>query len=168
MQDYFNLTLQEAFQGVENEDGAPFGACIVTEGQIIALAHDTVLKENDATCHAEINAIRIASKKLGTYNLSSSIIYCTSEPCPMCLAAIHWAGIEECYFIADRKCAAEYGFDDNLLYDELTKPVSERKMIIKNNSACTMMLKNCLSTGNLKDYLFVNKILLKKRRAFVH
>ncbi len=127
---YFELAVNEAMQGIQNGDGAPFGACIVNNGQIIALAHDTVLKENDATCHAEMNAIKIASKQLATYRLNSSIIYCTSEPCPMCLAAIHWSGIKQCYFIADRKCAAEYGFDDNLLYDELIKPISKRKMSV--------------------------------------
>lgn len=130
MNAYFELALTEAMQGIENGDGAPFGACVVNKGQIIALAHDTVLKENDATCHAEMNAIRIASKQLATHRLDSSIIYCTSEPCPMCLAAIHWSGINQCYFIADRKCAAEYGFDDDLLYNELIKPLSERKMSI--------------------------------------
>lgn len=130
MDTYFELALNEAMQGIESGDGAPFGACIVNEGRIIALAHDTVLKENDATCHAEINAIRIASKQLATYRLNSSILYCTSEPCPMCLAAIHWSGIKQCYFIADRKCAAEYGFDDDLLYEELIKPISKRKMSI--------------------------------------
>lgn len=125
---YFELALQEAMHGIENGDGAPFGACIVDNGQVIALAHDTVLKEQDATCHAEMNAIRIASKHLATYRLDSSLLYCTSEPCPMCLAAIHWSGIKQCYFIADRKCTAEYGFDDDLLYSELMKPILERKM----------------------------------------
>lgn len=130
MNTYLELAIHEAMQGIKNADGAPFGACIVNNGQIIALAHDTVLKENDATCHAEMNAIRIASKQLATYRLDSSVIYCTSEPCPMCLAAIHWSGIKQCHFIADRKCAAEYGFDDDSLYDELIKPFSIRKMAI--------------------------------------
>lgn len=130
MDTYFELALNEAMQGIENGDGAPFGACIVNQEQVIALAHDTVLKENDATCHAEMNAIRVASKQLASYRLESCIIYCTSEPCPMCLAAIHWSGIKQCYFIADRTCAAEYGFDDDLLYDELLKPISNRKMSI--------------------------------------
>lgn len=130
MNTYFELAIKEAMQGIENGDGAPFGACIVNEGQIIALAHDTVLKENDATCHAEMNAIRIASKQLVTYRLDSSIIFCTSEPCPMCLAAIHWSGIKQCHFIAGRQFAAEYGFDDALLYDEITKPISKRRMPI--------------------------------------
>ena len=130
MLNYFKLALQEARQGVEQGDGAPFGACMVNKGQVIAVAHDTVLKEKDATCHAEMNVIRIASKQLATYQLNSCIIYCTSEPCPMCLSAIHWSGVKQCYFIADRTCAAEYGFDDKLLYDELIKPISKRAMFI--------------------------------------
>lgn len=142
MLNYFELTAKEAMQGVKNSDGAPFGACIVNKNQIIALAHDTVLKENDATCHAEMNAIRIASKKLATYNLSPSVIYCTSEPCPMCLSAIHWAGIKQCYFIADRTCAAEYGFDDNLLYNELIKPISQRAMFIEQQTNLYSEVKN--------------------------
>lgn len=135
MNTYFELALQGAIQGVENGDGAPFGACIVNHGQVIAVAHDTVLKDNDATCHAEINAIRMASRQLATYRLDSCIIYCTSEPCPMCLSAIHWSGIKQCYFIADRKCAAEYGFDDELLYDELMKPIAKRSMSVIQQAA---------------------------------
>lgn len=142
MQNYFELAIKNALEGVKNSEGAPFGACIVNQDQVIALAHDTVLKENDATCHAEINAIRIASKKLGTYNLEGSTIYCTSEPCPMCLSAIHWAGIKKCYFIASRQCAAEYGFDDKLLYDELIKPMDQRVMSIEQQSSHYTEVKN--------------------------
>lgn len=127
---YFTQALNEAMRGIEKGAGAPFGACIVYQDQVIALSHDTVIQENDATCHAEINAIRVASKILGNYQLTSCQIYCTSEPCPMCLSAIHWAGIKECYFIVDRNCAAMYGFDDKVLYDELTKPINLRKMHI--------------------------------------
>ena len=139
---YFELALREAMQGVENNEGAPFGACIVNKNQVIALAHDTVLKEKDATCHAEMNAIRIASKQLAAYNLGSSVIYCTSEPCRMCLAAIHWSGIKQCYFIADRSCAAEYGFDDSLLYEELIKPISQRTMFIQQDLTLSNEIRN--------------------------
>lgn len=148
---YFELAVNEAMQGIENGDGAPFGACIVNKGRVIALAHDTVLKENDATCHAEMNAIRIASKQLATYRLESSIIFCTSEPCPMCLAAIHWSGIKECHFIADRKCAAEYGFDDDLLYEELIKPISKREMSIIQQANLYDEVKNLFERWKEKE-----------------
>ena len=127
---YLQLAIQEALKGISKGEGAPFGACIVKNGEIIASAHDTVVKDNDATCHAEINAIRIASKLLKHYRLDTCEIYSTSEPCPMCLAAIHWAGIKTCYFIADRSLAGFYGFDDQYLYDELNKPVMQRDMNI--------------------------------------
>lgn len=131
---YLQLAIHEALSGVAKAEGAPFGACIVTNNQVIATAYDSVLKDNDATCHAEINAIRIASKLLNNYRLDNCEIYCTSEPCPMCLAAIHWAGIKTCYFIADRALAALYGFDDQYLYDELNKPITQRHMnIIQTN-----------------------------------
>ncbi len=109
---------------------------------MIALAHDTVLKEKDATCHAEMNAIRIASKYLATHQLNSCVIYCTSEPCPMCLAAIHWSSIKACYFIADRTCAAEYGFVDELLYNELIKSITQRNGSIVQNSEHYDSVKN--------------------------
>lgn len=127
---YFESAIKEATIAVNTAEGAPFGACIVKNKKIIASAHDTVLKENDATCHAEINAIRMASKQLSSYHLDSCVIYCTSEPCPMCLSAIHWSGIKQCYFIASRQLAANYGFDDAYLYNELIKPLSERNMSI--------------------------------------
>ncbi len=142
MFNYFKSALNEAMQGVKQGDGAPFGACIVYGEEIIALSHDTVLKENDATCHAEINAIRMASRRLANYQLTSCSIYCTSEPCPMCLSAIHWSGISACYFIADRHCAAKYGFDDSLLYDELIKPIAQRKMTIVQHGDLYMDVKN--------------------------
>lgn len=127
---YLELAIQEALDGVVKAEGAPFGACIVNNNRVIATAHDTVLKDKDATCHAEINVIRMASKLLNHYRLDTCEIYCTSEPCPMCLAAIHWAGIKTCYFIADRSLTAFYGFDDQHLYNELNKPVTQRKMSI--------------------------------------
>ena len=131
---YFELAIQEAKKGIQEGDGAPFGACIVSGNQVIALSHDTVLKDNDATCHAEVNAIRLASKYLKSYRLDSCDMFCTSEPCPMCLAAIHWAGIRTCYFIADSAVAGAYGFDDKMLYDELAKPFEKRHLPVVQDS----------------------------------
>ncbi len=131
---YFQLAIKEALQGISNSEGAPFGACIVNNGGVLASAHDTVLKDKDATCHAEMNVIRKASKLLNHYQLVNCEIYCTSEPCPMCLAAIYWSGIKRCYFISDRSLAAFYGFDDQYLYDELSRPILQRDMkIVQNN-----------------------------------
>jgi guanine deaminase len=91
--------IREARKNLVRPDGGPFGACIVKDGRIVAAARNTVLR-NDATCHAEVNAIRKASKKLGTFDLTGCEIYSTTEPCPMCFGAIHWARIGTVHYSA--------------------------------------------------------------------
>lgn len=108
----------QAQYGIEHGEGGPFGAIIVDkEGNIIASANNQVLKNTDPTAHAEIQAIREACKKLGTYDLSEYILYTSCEPCPMCLSAIIWANIKEIYFGCDKKDAAEIGFRDDAIYE---------------------------------------------------
>lgn len=101
------------------EKGGPFGAVIVKDGKIISSAHNTVIESTDATAHAEVNAIRMASKKLGTHDLSGCVLYASSEPCPMCLSAIIWANIKEVYYANTKKDAADIGFRDDMIYDYL-------------------------------------------------
>jgi len=109
---YMRLAIAEARKNLKSLEGGPFGACIVKAGKVVAVARNTVLSCNDATCHAEVNAIREASKKLKDYYLSGCVIYSTTEPCPMCFSAIHWAKIKAVYFgtaICDVK---KLGFDE--------------------------------------------------------
>ncbi len=103
--------IREARKNFVRPDGGPFGACIVKDGQIVAAARNTVFR-NDATCHAEVNAIRKASKKLGTFDLTGCEIYSTAEPCPMCFGAIHWARIGAVYYGAGIRDAARAGFHE--------------------------------------------------------
>ncbi|MBN2453344.1 MAG: nucleoside deaminase [Candidatus Omnitrophica bacterium] len=105
------LAIKEAVKSLKTLGGGPFGSCIVKSGKVIAVAGNTVFKK-DATCHAEINAIRIASKKLGTYDLSGCFIYTTTEPCPMCFSAIHWSGISCIIFGTRIADAARAGFNE--------------------------------------------------------
>jgi guanine deaminase len=91
-------------------DGGPFGACIVRGGREIAVARNTVLARRDPTCHAEVNAIRLSARRLGTYDLSGCRIFSTTEPCPMCFAAIHWAGIDEVVYGTRIADVARLGF----------------------------------------------------------
>tara|TARA_R110002110_G_scaffold415044_1_gene647656 strand:+ start:8099 stop:8551 length:453 start_codon:yes stop_codon:yes gene_type:complete len=111
--------IQSAFQGVRNDEGGPFGAAVVKGDQIISVAHNTVLIDKDPTCHAEVNAIRMACKVLGTHILSDCELYTTVEPCPMCLSAIYWARIKKVYAAAQKNVAAKYGFDDVFIYEQL-------------------------------------------------
>lgn len=111
--------------------GGPFAAIIVKDGQEVARTGNTVTLSNDPTAHAEVNAIREACRKLGTFDLSGCEIYSSCEPCPMCLSAIYWAGIGKIYVSASRFDAADAGFDDQFLYDEIVKPYEERKIPVK-------------------------------------
>lgn len=114
---FMQAAIDESKKGVRNNHGGPFGAVIVRSGKIVAKAHNTVLLSKDPTSHAEINAIRQASRKRGSFDLSGCELYTTCEPCPMCLAAIYWARIDKMYYGCTRDDAAKIGFDDARFYE---------------------------------------------------
>ena len=109
-------------------DGGPFGAVVVRGGKIIARGWNRVTSANDPTAHAEVNAIRAACRKLGTFQLDDCELYASCEPCPMCLAAIYWARFRKVYYAGTRRDAARIGFDDEFIYREVSKPVARRKI----------------------------------------
>ena len=109
--------IDEARRTMNLNYGGPFGAMIVKDNKIIVVASNTVLKDNDPTAHAEINAIRKASKVLNTYDLSGYTLYTTGYPCPMCLSAIIWSNIKEVYYGTNLEDAAKIGFRDEFIYD---------------------------------------------------
>ncbi len=114
--------------GMCRGDGGPFGAVIVREGKIIGKGWNKVLAANDPTAHAEITAIRDACRATSSYRLEDCTIYVNCEPCPMCLAAIYWAGIEKIVFAASREDAEQIGFIDAELYREICRPDQQRSM----------------------------------------
>jgi len=113
------LAIEESKENSKNnyKNGGPFGAVVVMNDKIIASAHNTVMQDNDPTAHAEINAIRQASKILNTNDLSECILYVNAEPCPMCLSAIIWANIKEIYYLNTKEDADRIGFRDNIIYE---------------------------------------------------
>lgn len=122
-----DIARTQAAHTMRKDEGGPFGAVVTKindEGkeQIIAISSNTVLKDNDPTAHAEMNAIRSASKRLGTYNLKGCRIYATGYPCPMCMAAIMWSNIGEIYVSGEREDAAAIGFRDDAMYEVLKDP----------------------------------------------
>ena len=119
--EYMKVAVEEANINMKENfvNGGPFGAVIVKDGKIISRAHNTVLKSKDATAHAEVNAIREASKVLNTHDLSGCILYTSAEPCPMCLSAIIWANIKEVYYANTKEEANEIGFRDDIIYKYL-------------------------------------------------
>lgn len=107
--------------------GGPFGAVIAKNGEIIAEASNSVTLDHDPTAHAEVNAIRKATRQLKDFELKGCEIYTSCEPCPMCLGAIYWAHIDRIYYANDRKDAARIGFDDDFIYQEIDRPVEKRR-----------------------------------------
>ena len=108
--------------------GGPFGAVIVKDGEIIAGSSNSVTIDIDPTAHAEVNTIRQACRKLGTFDLSGCYIYTSCEPCPMCLGAIYWSHLSRVYYGNNRKDAASIDFADDFIYLELDKPLKERSI----------------------------------------
>ncbi|KKF97979.1 guanine deaminase [Methanosarcina mazei] len=111
--------------------GGPFGAVIVKNGKIVSESYNQVTLHNDPTAHAEIGAIREAARKLNTFDLSGCSIYVSCEPCPMCLGAIYWARIDKVFFASTRSDAENIGFDDSFIYEEISRPMNERKIDFK-------------------------------------
>ncbi len=106
--------------------GGPFSAIIAKDGVIVAEATNSVTLDHDPTAHAEVNAIRQACDRLRLFDLSGYDIYCSCEPCPMCLGAIYWARLDKIYYANNRQDAARIGFDDEWIYQEFALDMKER------------------------------------------
>lgn len=117
-----------AEEGMNSNEGGPFGAVVVKDDKIIAEGNNAVTSTNDPTAHAEVVAIRNACKELNSFQLDDCIIYTSCEPCPMCLGAIYWARPKKVFYACDKKDAAEIDFDDQFIYTELDQPIGERSI----------------------------------------
>lgn len=127
---YLERAVALALDNVTSHGGGPFGALIVRQSEVLSESVNRVTATNDPTAHAEVVAIRKACEKLGSFELPGCVLYTSCEPCPMCLAAAYWARLDRVYFAASRQDAAAAGFDDEFLYEELVKPLSERRLPI--------------------------------------
>ncbi len=120
MEDKMMMAIEEARRTMNEDKGGPFGAVITDlDGNVISVASNLVLESHDPTAHAEVMAIRKASEKLGTHDLSKCILYATGYPCPMCLSAIIWANIRKVYYGTNLREAEEIGFRDDFIYEYL-------------------------------------------------
>jgi len=128
---FMQIAIQLSEQNVLQSLGTPFGAVVVKNGKLVAESANKVSATNDPTAHAEVAAIRLACKKLKTFDLSGCVIYTSCEPCPMCLGAIYWAKVEMIYYANTKADAAAADFDDQFIYNELDKAMNERKLPIK-------------------------------------
>lgn len=115
-------------KGMESNDGGPFGAVVVKDGEIIAEGNNRVTSSNDPTAHAEVVAIRNACTALDTFQLDGCIIYTSCEPCPMCLGAIYWARPDKMFYACTKEDAARIGFDDDFIYKEINLNIQDRSI----------------------------------------
>jgi len=126
--EFMRRAIELAQTGIDGGQGGPFGAIVVKDGEIIGEGCNQVTSTNDPTAHAEVVAIREACRSLNSFQLEDCVIYTSCEPCPMCLGAIYWARPAKMFFACNREDAANVGFDDRLIYEEIERPIEDRRI----------------------------------------
>ena len=130
MNEIMKLAIDRARETMNLNYGGPFGAALIDkDGNVVAVSSNSVLKDNDPTAHAEVNAIREACKKLNTYDLSECILYATGYPCPMCLSAIIWANIKKVYYGCRPEDAEKIGFRDDFIYRFINNGCKDKEVL---------------------------------------
>jgi len=125
---FIKAAVKAALNGMDNNEGGPFGCVIVKDGKIIGTGNNKVTSTNDPTAHAEVTAIREACKNLKSFQLTGCIIYTSCEPCPMCLGAIYWARPDKVFYGSTKADAAKIGFDDDFIYKEIALDFDKRSI----------------------------------------
>lgn len=136
---FMELAIEKALEGVK-KGNSPFGSCIVRDGKVVALAHNTVLAKKDSTNHAEMNAIRLACKKLKSHELAGCVVYSTTEPCPMCFSAIHWAKAKAIVFGTGIPDVKRLGFGELTISDREMKRMGGSRVAIRGG----FMKRECM------------------------
>ena len=141
-------------KSLDNNSGGPFGCVIVKDNVIVGRGNNQVTGTNDPTAHAEVVAIREACKNLNSYQLEDCEIYTSCEPCPMCLGAIYWARPKKVYYANSRKDAADIGFDDSLIYDEINAPIEKRIIPLLHlpTNEALQVFKNWAAKNDKSEY----------------
>lgn len=134
--------------------GGPFGAVIVKDGEILSTGVNSVTRDNDPTAHAEVNAVRAACRKLGTFKLEGCTIYSSCEPCPMCLSTLYWAGVSKLFYGNTKEDADAIDFSDKFIYDEIDRKPEDRHMpgIHVDNKETIKAFEKWVATDNKTEY----------------
>lgn len=151
MNKFMRAAIKEAQKGIHQGHGGPFGAVLVKDGKIVARGHNQVVKNNDPTCHGEMQAIRAASKKLQSFDLSGCDIYTTGEPCPMCMGAILWANINKVYYGCNIDDTEKIGFRDSVFYQMQEKGMDD-KVLELDRKACLKLYEEYLAISDRTNY----------------
>lgn len=149
---YMEEALKEAYTGIENGHGGPFGSVVVKEGKIVGRGHNRVLYKKDPTCHGEMEAIRDACQNLNTHDLSGCELYTTAEPCPMCLGAILWANIKTVYYGCNRMDTDSIGFRDDIFYEYLNGKTELLEMSELSRNECLQLFERYQTLDNKTIY----------------
>ena len=146
-QEFMALAAQEADSNLQTNEGGPFGAVVIKDGEIIGRGHNRVLINHDPTCHAEIEAIRDACRNLNTHDLTGCTLYTSCYPCPMCLSAIIWVNIKKVYYGNTAKDAADIGFRDDFIYKFIENNCKDGKVLelTQNDRDITIKTFNAFS-----------------------
>ena len=134
---------------------SPFGAAVAREGGEIVAAHNTVRADRDPTAHAEVNALREAGRRLATYDLAGCVLYSTCEPCPMCLAATHWANVDRVVFGASIDDAASAGFREMPISAEQMVTLGRSRLVVERGrlaAECVALFAEWSRGGNAVTY----------------
>ena len=126
--EFMKRAIELSMLAIQDGKGGPFGCVIVKNGKIVGEGSNKVTSTNDPTAHAEVVAIRNACANLNTFQLDGCEIYTSCEPCPMCLGAIYWARPARIFYANTRQDAADIGFDDSMIYEEITAHLKDRKI----------------------------------------
>ena len=124
---FMRMAIRMSVENVER-GGGPFAAIIVRDGELVSKGINSVAEDNDPTAHAEINAIRSATRELQRFKLNDCVLFTTCEPCPMCLGAIYWAGISTVFYGNSKEDAGKYGFDDSFIYKQIDLALDIRQV----------------------------------------
>ena len=149
---FMKEALKEAYTGIENGHGGPFGSVVVKEGEIVGRGHNRVLYKKDPTCHGEMEAIRDACQNLDTHDLSGCELYTTAELCPMCLGAILWANIKTVYYGCNRMDTDAIGFRDDLFYEFLNGKSDLLEMSEHSREDCLQLFEAYRTSENKRLY----------------
>lgn len=151
---WLSIAAQEAREGMQAGEGGPFGALVVLNGQVIGRAHNEVLKHHDPTAHAEMLAIRRASRHLRQHQLTGATLYTTCEPCPMCLGAILWSRLARVVYASSRQEAASGGFDDAYFHQRCCHPQEDTTpcMEQRDNADCAALWQAWQSLPDRQGY----------------
>lgn len=134
-QEFMSLAVDLSAKALDDNVGGPFGAVVVRDGKVIGRGRNRVLADKDPTAHAEMLAIKDACRSIGDHRLSGCVVYTSSEPCPMCMAALYWARLAKVFYANVRSDAAVIGFDDEWLYLELASDMTDRSLSMSRLSS---------------------------------